>query len=64
MEHYTSGSPRVHACAPLPGVLAAIEEYERRGKDGTLSPALSRELLDCAADLREEVTIRERERRS
>lgn len=64
MEHYTSGSPRVHNCCDLAGIFRATEEYERRGVDGTLPPELASDLLRCAVDLREEVKLREEERKA
>lgn len=58
---YRSGRPRVHASVPEAGVLAAIEEYERVAADPGTTPELARDLQETAADLKEELEMRENE---
>lgn len=59
MTKYSDGSNRVHAGTPEREILAAIEEYERKAPD--VGGELRRQLLDCVANLREELEIRKGE---
>lgn len=59
MKTYKSGGPRVHATTPRAEIIRAIEEYERRAP--VLGNQLAADLLACAADLREELELRETE---
>ena len=57
MKTYTSGRNRVHASMSVIEINAAINEYEQFAAAHPLNN-LTRELLECVADLREELEIR------
>ena len=54
---YSSGRPRVHASTPTEEIRAAIQEYE--AKASSFDAEDERCLLETAADLREELNLRE-----
>lgn len=57
MKTYRSGRNRVHICLSLTENNAAINEYEQFAAYHPFNN-LTPELLECAADLREELEIR------
>lgn len=59
METYASGRNRVHTSSSKEQILAAIAEYDDFVKRQPSDP-LAQLLQECAADLREELELRER----
>lgn len=57
MKTYSSGNNRVHASSSLEQINAAIAEYEAYAQKHP-NQKLSLDLLECAADLREELELR------
>jgi len=57
MKTYKSGRPRVHSSSTVADIKAAIAEYEQFAKDKPQNN-LTPQLIECAADLREELELR------
>lgn len=63
MKTYSSGRPRVHTSPTVDAINAAVAEYEKFGIDNP-EHKLTPLLLECAADLREEIELRAAESRA
>jgi hypothetical protein len=57
MKTYSSGRNRVHHSHPIEEIKAAIAEYTEFAAKHPNDP-LSRDLIKCVVDLREELTLR------